>query len=155
MRHATGAGICYRGTGQVEREAMATLAEPKVAVGAISPFFIVRDVAGTIAHYLRLGFELRFSEPREAPFFAIVGRGGAQIFLKELGEEVTPVPNAGRHPFTAWDGFVYVDDPDALAEELGADGIAFHVPLGNRGDGLRGFEIGDPDGYILFFGRPL
>jgi hypothetical protein len=64
------------------------------------------------------------------------------------------VPNAGRHRFTAWDGFVYVDEPDALAAEYEADGIAFHVPLRNRDDGLRGFEISDPDGYVLFFGRP-
>jgi catechol 2,3-dioxygenase-like lactoylglutathione lyase family enzyme len=134
---------------------MATSVEQKAAIGAISPFFIVRDVADTIAHYRRLGFELRFAEPREAPFFAIVGRGGAQIFLKDLGEDVPPVPNAGRHPFTAWDAFVYVADPDALAEQFEADGIRFHVPLRTRHDGLRGFEIGDPDGYILFFGRPL
>lgn len=134
---------------------MATLVEQRVAIGAISPFFIVRDVSNSIAHYRRLGFELRFAEPREAPFFAIVGRGGAQIFLKDLGEEVPPVPNAGRHPFTAWDGFVQADDPDALAEEFEARGIAFHVPLRDRDDGLRGFEISDPDGYILFFGRVL
>jgi len=134
---------------------MAISVEQKAAIDAISPFFIVRDVADTVAHYRRLGFELRFAEPREAPFFAIVGRGGAQIFLKDLGEEVPPVPNAGRHPWTAWDAFVYVADPDAVAEEFEAGGIAFHVPLRTRDDGLRGFEIGDPDGYILFFGLPL
>src|ERR1700754_4326967 len=102
---------------------MASSVGEKTAVGAISAFFITRNLADTIAHYRRLGFELRFAEPEEAPFFAIVGRGGAQIFLKELGEEVLPVPNAGRHAFTAWDGFVYVDEPDALAGEYAADGI--------------------------------
>lgn len=134
---------------------MTSMPERRVVVGAISPFFIVRDVSATIAHYGRLGFALRFAEPAEAPFFAIVGRGGAQIFLKELGEEVPPMPNAGRHQFTAWDGFVQVDDPDALAEEYEAAGIAFHAPLRDRDDGLRGFEIGDPDGYVLFFGRVI
>ena len=134
---------------------MATVVERKAAVGAISPFFIVRDLGATIAHYRRLGFELRFAEPRDAPFFAIVGRGGAQIFLKELGADVPPVPNAGRHPFTAWDGFVYVEEPDTLAAEYDAGGIPFHVPIRNRDEGLRGFEIADPDRYILFFGRPL
>lgn len=134
---------------------MATLVEQKVAIGAISPFFIVRDLAGTIAHYRRLGFDLRFAEPDEAPFFAIIGRGGAQLFLKELGAEVPPMPNAGRHPWAAWDGFVYVDEPDALAEEYERDEIAFHVQIRDRDDGLRGFEIADPDGYILFFGRPV
>jgi|SRR5437868_12727221 len=134
---------------------MATLAEQKTAVGAISPFFIVRDVTETIAHYRRLGFAVRFAEPQDDPFFAIVGRGGAQLFLKALGDEVPPVPNAGRHRFTAWDGFVYVEDPDALAGEYAADGIPFHVAIRDRDDGLRGFEIRDPDGYVLFFGRPL
>ena len=66
-----------------------------------------------------------------------------------------PAPNARRHPWAAWDAFVYIDDPDALAREYGAAGIAFHVALRNREDGLRGFEIADPDGYILFFGRPV
>jgi catechol 2,3-dioxygenase-like lactoylglutathione lyase family enzyme len=134
---------------------MASSVAEKVAVGAVSPFFIVRDVAATIAHYRRLGFALRFAEPEDAPFFAIVGRGGAQLFLKALGAGVPPVPNAGRHEFTAWDGFVYVEEPDALAAEFEADGVPFHVPLRNRDDGLRGFEIRDPDGYVLFFGRPL
>ena len=134
---------------------MATLVDQKEAIDAISPFFIVRAISETIAHYRRLGFELRFAEPRDAPFFAIVGRGDAQIFLKELGEEVPPMPNARRHPWAAWDAFVYVAEPDALAEEFEAGGIPFHVPLRNRDDDLRGFEIGDPDGYILFFGRPI
>ena len=134
---------------------MAKTAERKAAIGPISPFFIVSDLPGTIAHYRALGFELRFAEPRETPFFAIVGRGGAQIFLKELGAEVPPIPNARRHPWASWDAFVHVDDPDLAAGEYEADGITFHVPLRNRDDGLRGFEISDPDGYILFFGRPV
>jgi hypothetical protein len=33
-------------------------------------------------------------------------------------------------------------------------GAAFSVPLEDTHDGLRGFEICDPDGYVLFFGRP-
>ena len=134
---------------------MATLAEAKTAIGAISPFFIVRDLMDTIDHYRRLGFELRFSGPDEDPFFAIVGRNGAQIFLKELGADVPPMPNARRHPWASWDAFVYVADPDALAGRFEADGIAFHVSIRDRDDGLRGFEISDPNGYVLFFGRPV
>jgi hypothetical protein len=33
-------------------------------------------------------------------------------------------------------------------------GAAFSVALKDTHDGLRGFEICDPDGYVLFFGRP-
>ena len=130
----------------------ATVERP-VAVGAISPFFIVRDISRSIDFYGRMGFELRFSEPADAPFFAIVGRGPAQLFLKDVGVE--PVPNASRHDWAAWDSFVYVEDPDALAGEFELQGVKLHVPIGDREDGLRGFEVRDEDGYVLFFGRPL
>ncbi len=57
-----------------------------------------------------------------------------------------------------WDAFVYAPDPDALAAEFAGRfsdcGAAFSVPLKDTHDGLRGFEISDPDGYVLFFGRP-
>jgi hypothetical protein len=38
--------------------------------------------------------------------------------------------------------------------ELGERGTEFSVPLGDTAEGLRGFELVDPDGYVLFFGRP-
>jgi hypothetical protein len=47
-----------------------------------------------------------------------------------------------------------VPDPDALAVELAARGVTFSAPLTDTHDGLRGFELADPDGYVLFFGRP-
>jgi catechol 2,3-dioxygenase-like lactoylglutathione lyase family enzyme len=121
---------------------------------AISPFFIVSDVDQTIAFYCdKLGFETRFQQPDRDPFFAIVGRDGAQIFVKSE-KSVSPLPNSRRHSFMRWDAYVYAPDPDALAAELAEQGAAFSEPLKDTHDGLRGFEICDPDGYILFFGRP-
>jgi catechol 2,3-dioxygenase-like lactoylglutathione lyase family enzyme len=130
-----------------------TSSEDLRLIEAISPFFIVRNVAQAIAFYHRLGFETRFSEPAEHPFFAIVGREGAQIFLKHQ-DGVAPTPNAQSHRWMSWDAFVYVSDPDELAVELQQRGVDLHQPLGDRDDGLRGFETRDVDGYILFFGRP-
>ena len=124
------------------------------AISAISPSFIVSDVDETIAFYRdQLGFETRLREPDENPFFAIIGRDGAQIFIKS-DKDVSPLPNSKRHPFMRWDAFVYVPDPDALAAEFADHGAAFSKPLEDTHDGLRGFEICDPDGYVLFFGRP-
>ena len=122
-------------------------------IDAISPFFIVRDVAEAIGFYHRLGFETRFCAPAEDPFFAIVGREGAQILLKHQ-DGVAPTPNAESHPWMSWDAFVYAEDPDALAADMEARGVSFHKPLLDRDDGLRGFETRDADGYVLFFGRP-
>jgi len=53
-----------------------------------------------------------------------------------------------------WDAFIYAPDPDALAVEFTAKSVSFSVPLKDTSDGLRGFELADPDGYILFFGCP-
>lgn len=124
-------------------------------LGPASPFLIVDDVPRAVAFYVeRIGFELRFAVPPDAPFFAIVGRDAAQLFLKAVDESVHPLPNASRHAWAPWDAFISVGDPDALAAELAARGTEFHQPLTNRDDGLRGFEVRDADGYVLFFGRP-
>jgi catechol 2,3-dioxygenase-like lactoylglutathione lyase family enzyme len=120
----------------------------------ISPFFIVTDVDRTIAFYRdKLGFETRFQQPDRDPFFAIVGRGGVQLFVKS-DKNTPPLPNPKRHPSMRWDAYVHASDPDALAAEFAGLGAPFSVPLNDTHDGLRGFEITDPDGYVLFFGRP-
>ena len=67
---------------------------------------------------------------------------------------ISPIPNHQRHPWIRWDAFVYVADPDALAAEFAEHGAAFSAPLQETHDGLRGFEIRDPNEYVLFFGRP-
>lgn len=43
---------------------------------------------------------------------------------------------------------------DALAAEFAARNVTFSVPLKDTHHGLRGFEIEDADGHVLFFGRP-
>ena len=121
---------------------------------AISPFFIVSDVERTIAFYRdKLGFEVTFQQPEPNPFFAILLRDGAQLFVKAEGG-IDPVPNSQRHRHLRLDAFVYAPDPDALAAEFTQKGTTFSSPLKNTSDGLRGFEVTDPDGYVLFFGRP-
>lgn len=131
---------------------------PRPSTPAISPFFIVTNVDKTIAFYRdQLGFEVTFQQPDQNPFFAIILRDGAQIFLKSE-KDIAPLPNSKRHPSLRWDAYVYAPDPDALALEFAdrfADGsAAFSVPLKDTHDGLRGFEIRDSNGYVLFFGRP-
>lgn len=126
----------------------------RATTAAISPFFIVSNVDQTVAFYReRLGFETTLREPDRNPFFAIVRRDGAQVFVKS-DRDVTPLPNPKRHPSMRWDAYVYAAEPDALAAEFAGRGAAFSTPLKDTHDGLRGFEVTDPDGYVLFFGRP-
>jgi catechol 2,3-dioxygenase-like lactoylglutathione lyase family enzyme len=131
----------------------------KTEIRGIAPFFIVKNVPGSLAFYRdRLGFEVVFQGPSEDDiFFGIVRRDAAMIILKDIG--VDPVPNYTRDikkGIARWDAYLHVPDPDALAAEFLSRNVEFFKPLQDNGgdDGLRGFEIKDADGYILFFGRP-
>jgi hypothetical protein len=78
------------------------------------------------------------------------------IMFKDVG--VDPVPNHTRdvkQGIARWDAYVYVPDPDALAAEFAARNVEFFEPLRDTDDGLRGFELKDANGYLLFFGCPL
>lgn len=125
----------------------------RATLNGIAPFFIATDVATSMSFYRDLlGFEVVFAEPKEDPFFGIVLRDGAMIMLKAV--EVAPVPNYTRDAAARWDAYVNVPDPDALANEYSSRGVQFSKPLKDTHDGLRGFELKDADGYVLFFGRP-
>lgn len=131
------------------------MSPPEIA--GIAPFFIVKDVPAALAFYRdRLGFDVTYQGPEpDDVFFGIVQRGGAMIMVKAIGVE--PVPNYTRdvkQGIARWDAYVHVPDPDALAAEMSARGVAFSEPLADTHDGLRGFEVKDADGYVLFFGRP-
>ena len=129
----------------------------KPEVLGIAPLFIVKDVPAALAFYRdRLGFDITFEGPEpDDIFFGIVKRGGAMIMFKAVG--VDPVPNYTRdikQGIARWDAYVYVPDPDALATECSSREVEFFQPLADTEDGLRGFELQDVNGYVLFFGRP-
>ena len=127
------------------------MTRPEIA--GISPFFIAQDVAEALSFYRdRLGFEVTFQGFGNDHFFGIVRRGGAMIMFKSVG--VDPLPNYRREPAARWDAYIDVSDPDALAAEFASRNVEFTEPLKDTDDGLRGFELKDSDGYVLFFGRP-
>src|ERR1700741_644572 len=116
----------------------------KVEISGIAPFFIVRNVPAALSFYRdRLGFDITFQGPSEDDiFFGIVQRGAAMIMMKHIG--VDPVPNYTRDiklGIARWDAYLYVPDPDALAEEFASRNVEFFTPLGDNDSGLRGFEV--------------
>lgn len=126
-------------------------------ISGIAPFFIVRNVPASLLFYRdRLGFAIRFQGPDpDDIFFGIVQRGAAMIMLKDVG--VDPVPNYTRDVkkgIARWDAYLHVPDPDELAAEFLLRNVELSEPLKDTDDGLRGFEVKDADGYVLFFGRP-
>ena len=129
----------------------------KTEITGIAPFFIVRAVPIALSFYRnRLGFDITFQGPTDDDiFFGIVQRGAAMIILKDIG--IDPVPNYTRDikkGIARWDAYLHVPDPDALAAEFASRNVEFFTPLQNNDDGLRGFEVKDADGYLLYFGRP-
>ncbi len=129
----------------------------KTEISGIAPLFIVNDVPAALAFYRdSLGFDISFEGPEPADiYFGIVERGAAMIMFKSVGLE--PVPNYTRNieqGIARWDAYLYVPDPDALAEEFASRNVKFFEPITNTTDDLRGFEVQDADGYVLFFGRP-
>jgi catechol 2,3-dioxygenase-like lactoylglutathione lyase family enzyme len=133
----------------------AHMSRPEIA--GIAPLFLVNDVPAALAFYRdRLGFDVTFQGPEpDDIFFGIVRRGAAMIMFKDVG--VQPVPNHIRdveQGIARWDAYLYVPDPDALAAEFSSRQVEFFEPLRDTDDGLRGFELEDADGYVLFFGRP-
>jgi len=122
---------------------------------SIFPFFIVEYLQPSVAFYVeKLGFEVRYTGPADDPYWAIVGRDHISIMLKAITPDIKPAPNPTRHPWAAWDAFISMADPDTLFEEYRSRGLDFRRPLLENDDGLRGFELADADGYVLFFGRP-
>lgn len=137
-------------------EAIGMLKSAAAELGPAYPVLIVSNVSRALDFYeKRLGFKCRTRVPEGAPSFAIIVRGAAQFILKTIGTQVTPLPNSKRHDGAAWDAYVYTPDPDALSAEFAERGVSSHKPLVDTDNGLRGFEVADPDGYVLFFGRPV
>lgn len=133
-----------------------TASTTRARLVGIAPFFIVSDVMRSIAFYQdRLGFEVAYLGPDDGPYWAMLERDGVCLMLKAITPEVQPMPNPSRHHWARWDAYVYTPDPDALAEEFTSHGVTLREPLGVSSDQLRGFEVMDADGYVLYFGRPV
>jgi catechol 2,3-dioxygenase-like lactoylglutathione lyase family enzyme len=122
---------------------------------SISPFFIVTSLKASVSFYVdKLGFETRHIGPADDPYWAIVGRDNISIMLKAIAPDVKPVPNHTRHEWAPWDAYISTNEPDRLFEEYRSNAVVFVKPIHDNSDDLRGFEIKDADGYVLFFGRP-
>jgi len=123
---------------------------------SIFPFFIIENVTISVSFYVdKLGFEVRHVGPDDDPYWAIVGRDNISIMLKAIAPGINPIPNHTRHEWAPWDAYIATADPDNLFEEYRGREVSFVRPIHDNGDDIRGFEVKDADGYVLFFGRPI
>ena len=122
----------------------------------IAPYFIVDDVVMTANWYRdKLGFQYErfWGEP---PCFCMVSRGGMIIMLKQLPETGLMRPNHLADPEgEAWDGYVWVDDANALYDEFKNKGVKIARKICDQPYGNRDFDVEDCNGYRLCFGSDL
>jgi uncharacterized glyoxalase superfamily protein PhnB len=106
--------------------------------------FVVRDVLRSVEYFRdALGFHTEFTYG-EPTFYAGVERGGVLIHLQGAGDTKRQ-PGQGSL-------YVFVDNVDALYEELSARGARIRKPPQNYDYGMRDFDIQDLDGNHLTFG---
>jgi len=124
------------------------------SVHAVSPVFLVADVAAT-AHWYEevLGFTFDHFPDREPFEWAGMQHGGAQIMLARSPGYARPDRDSLR-PGGVWDAYLYVSGLDEFYARVSGKAEVRRPPC-PQPYGLREFEIADPNGYVLVFGERI
>ena len=109
-------------------------------------FKVINDVT------MEGGFRWLTVAPQTQSDFEIVLMGIAPgpMFEQEAADKLRDLIEGGK----LGAGVFNTPNCQATYEELSSRGVEFSEPLKDTDDGLRGFELKDRDGYVLFFGRP-
>ena len=113
------------------------------------PVLQVADVQRSEKFYCeQLGFQ-SLGVWGEGPAFGIVQRDSVTIAL-DRSRDGSPIPTNQN-----WAAYIYVEDADALCDELRRKGVEIPREPEDTYYGSRDFDIRDPDGHILAFGHDL
>ncbi len=121
-----------------------------------TPCLFVRDPKASARFYRdTLGFpDVELFGPPDAPYFAIVRRGRAQIFLRFTRDGYGERPWVPDRDEALFDAYIGVTDVAALRAEFAARGLATDPPV-DRPYGMREIAVTDPDGYVVVFGQDI
>ncbi len=116
-----------------------------------APYFPVADVA-SIGDYYRdvLGFQREYAAG-DPPEFAVYSRNGSPIMFRRVADASLIRPNESQGG--TWDVFFWVNDVEALYEELTSQGATTVYPPMVQPYGMKEFAVRDPNGYVLGFGQ--
>ncbi len=107
----------------------------------------VQDIEKSIKFYQeKLGFEVTFTWKNPVEYAVLKGGDQVAIHLTKREDKLQPSP-----VHTAL--YIFVHDVDDLYTDLNQRGVEILTPLGDRDYYMRDFDIKDPDGYILCFGK--
>ena len=120
-----------------------------------APVLGVPSVAAAVDYFEKvLGFACpggMHGAEGEPPVYAVMRRGGSEVHLQIRRREVFTGP---RGSFEG-DAYVFVDDVDALFEELKRRGATILRPPMDEPYGLRDFTVETPDGHRVAFASDL
>lgn len=121
----------------------------------VAPVLLVRDIVASVEFWReRVGFETDAIHG-EPPSFAMPTRDGVTIMLAQApaGSE-PPVPN-WRVLDKCNQVYVWVDDANALYDELRGRGAPIDFSIYDTPWGTREFGIQDPEEHDIAFGQVL
>ncbi len=101
----------------------------------------------------RLGFDVTYYD-QLPDHYAYAARDGVYLHFACFHGAV-PRPNSNAAPPDMFDVYIYVDDVEAVHEELVDRGADVMQEPADQGYGLREIRVRDPNGYILAFGKVL
>ena len=125
----------------------------KAKVVRSATYLVVPDVTAAAEYYRDvLGFAIELA-PTDEYWFAIVTRGAASVMLRYVEDPSRIVPNEAQGG--TWDLFLWVDDVDALHEEMQVRRAAIVYPPELRPYALKEMAVRDLNGYVLGFGQAV
>ena len=126
--------------------------KPKIVGSA--PILLVKDVVASANYYRdKVGFtyERFWGKP---PCFCILWRDHFHIMLSQVPDAKLIVPHY-KAVDKLWNIYFWVNDAEAMYEELKNRGATIDYDLCEQPYGCREFGIQDLDGYDVAFGQDL
>jgi predicted enzyme related to lactoylglutathione lyase len=118
-----------------------------------APILLVADVVAAANYYRdKVGFayDKFYGDP---PHFCILHRDGHHLMLARA--DAADVKPHWKAVEKMWNVYFWVDDADAIYEELQRRGAKIDYTIYNAPHGCREFGIQDLDGYDIAFGQVL
>lgn len=123
-------------------------------LAAHATVLLVQDIGDAAYYYSeRLGFDVKRYEANPE-HYAYASRDDCHVHFACF-KDALPRPNSVAAPPDMFDVYVYVDDVEALHEELVERGAVIVLGPVDAAYGLREIRVRDPHGYILAFGKVL
>lgn len=118
---------------------------------SLSPNIFVHDMDGTLAFYMKLGFEILMSMPEKAPHdWAMVGNGAVTFMFQTFSSLKSELPEISRQDGGSLLFYIKTPGVRALHDRIASD-VKVLKGLEKTFYGATEFAILDNNGYVLVF----